>query len=135
MNQHTSSAPDSSRDTAASLEFYQPEGQPVEVRLAGETVWLTQRQMAGVFGTTPENVLMHLRNIFNDQELDESATAKDFLAVRAEGKRQVQRNLKHYNLDAIISVGFLVGIPPRAPGSHLVGQDFELHHGFMFGTM
>lgn len=76
--------------------------------MEGETVWLTQRQMGELFDTTPENVLMHLKNIFVDGELDEPATAKDFLAVQIEGKRQVQRKLKHYNLDAIISVGYRV---------------------------
>lgn len=80
----------------------------VTVRMDGETVWLTQRQMGALFDTTPENVLIHLKNIFADGELDEPATAKDFLAVQVEGKRQVQRNLKHYNLDAIISVGYRV---------------------------
>lgn len=80
----------------------------VEVRLESETIWLTQRQMAGVFDTTPENVLMHLKNIYAAEELVEAATAKDFLAVQTEGKRQVQRRLKHYNLDAIISVGYRV---------------------------
>ena len=80
----------------------------VEDRLEGETVWLTQRQMAEVFSTTPENVLMHLKNIFSDNELEETATAKEILVVQAEGKRQVKRQLKHYNLDAIISVGYRV---------------------------
>jgi prophage maintenance system killer protein len=80
----------------------------VAVRLDRETVWLTQRQMGELFGTTPENVLMHLKNIFADGELDEPATTKDFLAVQTEGKRQVRRSLKHYNLDAIISVGYRV---------------------------
>lgn len=80
----------------------------IEVRFEQESVWLTQRQMSEVFDTTPENILMHLKNIFRDRELDESATTKDFLAVRTEGKRQVERNLKHYNLDAIISVGYRV---------------------------
>jgi hypothetical protein len=80
----------------------------VNVRLDGGTVWLTQRQMGELFDTTPENVLMHLKNIYSDDELGESATAKDFLAVQTEGKREVQRNLKHYNLDAIISVGYRV---------------------------
>ncbi len=80
----------------------------VEVRLEGETLWLTQRQMGELFGTTPENVLTHLRNIYAEQELEEVATAKDFLAVRQEGKRQVKRRLKHYNLDAVISVGYRV---------------------------
>ena len=82
--------------------------QGVQVRLEGETLWLTQRQMAEVFATTPENVLMHLKNIFREGELDEAVTAKDFLAVRQEGSRQVRRRLKHYNLDAIISIGYRV---------------------------
>lgn len=80
----------------------------VSVRLDGETVWLTQRQMSELFETTPENVLMHLKNVFTDGELGEAATAKDFLVVQTEGNRQVRRNLKHYNLDAIISVGYRV---------------------------
>jgi prophage maintenance system killer protein len=82
--------------------------QPVQVRLEGETIWLTQRQIAEVFSTTPENVLMHLQNIFLDNELDEAASAKEILVVQTEGKRQVRRQLKHYNLDAIISVGYRV---------------------------
>ncbi|MEX0618065.1 MAG: virulence protein RhuM/Fic/DOC family protein [Pseudohongiellaceae bacterium] len=90
------------------LLIYSMDNQEVSVRLEGETVWLTQRQMGDLFGTTPENVLMHLKNIFSDNELEEIATTKDFLAVQTEGKRQVQRNLKHYNLDAIISVGYRV---------------------------
>ncbi len=63
------------------------------MRLEGETTWLTQRQMSGLFETTPENVLMHLKNVYASKELEESATAKDFLAVRQEGRRQVRRNL------------------------------------------
>lgn len=92
------------------IEIYQTaDGQTeIEVRLEADTVWLTQKQMSEVFDTTPENVLMHLRNIYRDGELAESATTKDFLVVRQEGKRQVRRNLKHYNLDAIISVGYRV---------------------------
>ena len=90
------------------IVIFEEDAQKVEVRLEGETVWLTQRQMAELFGTTPENVLMHLRNIFREKELEESATAKDFLAVRQEGRRRVQRRLKHYNLDAVISVGYRV---------------------------
>jgi prophage maintenance system killer protein len=79
-----------------------------EVRLEGETVWLTQRQMGELFATTPENVLMHLKNIFQDGELVEGATTKDFLVVQQEGARHVKRSLKHYSLDAIISVGYRV---------------------------
>ena len=80
----------------------------VDVRLEQETVWLTQRQMAEVFDSTTENVWMHLRNIFASGEVETEATTKDFLIVRTEGKRKVRRRLKHYNLDAIISVGYRV---------------------------
>ena len=73
----------------------------VDVRLDRDTVWLTQRQMAEVFDTTPENVLMHLRNVFSSKELDAEATTKDFLVVRSEGGRRVRRRIRHYDLDAI----------------------------------
>lgn len=91
------------------LLYEAPDGKVrVDVRLEGDTVWLTQRQMSEIFETTPENVLMHLKNVFGDGELEEAATAKDFLVVQTEGNRQVRRNLKHYSLDAIISVGYRV---------------------------
>ena len=92
------------------IVIFQEAGKPVEVRLDGnaDTVWLTQRQMGELFESTPENVLMHLQNIYQEQELSEVATTKDFLAVRTEGLRQVQRNLKHYDLEAIISVGYRI---------------------------
>ena len=77
----------------------------VDVRLEQETVWLTQRQMAAVFQTSTDNVGLHLKTIFADEELSERATTEDFLVVQSEGQRQVRRSLKHYNLDAIISVG------------------------------
>src|SRR5699024_2964167 len=80
----------------------------LEVALEQETVWLSQAQMGELFGTTPENILMHLKNIFNEDELDENRTTKEFLVVRKEGQRQVRRKIKHYNLDAIISVGYRV---------------------------
>ena len=78
----------------------------VDVRLDQETVWLTQRQMAEVFQTSSDNVGLHLKNVFADGELEESATTEDFSVVQTEGKRQVKRQIKHYNLDAIISVGY-----------------------------
>lgn len=80
----------------------------LQVALEQETVWLSQTQMGQLFDTTPENILMHLKNIFNDEELAEEATTKDFLVVRQEGTRQVRRRIKHYSLDAIISVGYRV---------------------------
>jgi len=89
--------------------FVSQDGQAqLEVALDQDTVWLSQAQMGQLFDTSPENVLMHLQNIFKDEELEEPATTKEFLVVRQEGKRQVRRRIKHYNLDAIISVGYRV---------------------------
>jgi len=89
--------------------FTSADGQAqLEVALEQDTVWLSQAQMGELFATTPENVLMHLQNIFKDEELVEQATTKEFLVVRQEGQRQVRRRIKHYNLDSIISVGYRV---------------------------
>ncbi|HET6399891.1 MAG TPA: virulence RhuM family protein [Candidatus Kapabacteria bacterium] len=95
--------------TAEFLTFaYQTGGDGVEVRVQDGTIWLSQKNIGQLFETTPENVLMHLKNIYAENELAEEATAKEFLAVQAEGKRQVQRSIQHYNLDAIIAVGYRV---------------------------
>jgi prophage maintenance system killer protein len=80
----------------------------VRVRMDGETVWLTQRQMAELFETSTDNVSLHLKNVFSDGELREEATTEDFSVVQTEGRREVTRSTKHYNLDAIISVGYRV---------------------------
>jgi len=80
----------------------------LEVRLSGERLWLTQAQMAELFQTSADNISLHLKNIFEDKALDEASTTEDFSVVRQEGSRQVRRNLRHYNLDAIISVGYRV---------------------------
>lgn len=64
--------------------------------------------MADVFDTSTDNIGLHLKNIYRTAELVESATTEDFSVVRQEGKRQVKRRLKHYNLDAVISVGYRV---------------------------
>jgi|SRR5882672_32220 len=80
----------------------------VSVRLDGETVWLTQRQMAELFDTSSDNISLHLKNVFSEGELGEPATTEDFSVVQTEGKREVTRTVKHYNLDAIISVGYRV---------------------------
>ncbi|MDR1745893.1 MAG: virulence RhuM family protein, partial [Tannerella sp.] len=80
----------------------------LKVRLEDETLWLTQQQMAELFQTTKQNVSLHLTNIFKVGELEEAATVKDFLTVRQEGNRQVERLQKHYNLDAILSVGYRI---------------------------
>ena len=91
------------------IVYESPDGEGrVDVRFEDESVWLTQLQMAEVFQSTPQNILMHLRNVFSSKELDAEATSKDFLIVRPEGRRKVRRKVKHYNLDAIISIGYRV---------------------------
>ena len=80
----------------------------IEVRLENETVWLTQQHMADLFQTTQQNISLHLQNIYEEGELQRGPTHKDFLSVRQEGGRSVQRRVDSYNLDAIISVGYRV---------------------------
>jgi hypothetical protein len=80
----------------------------VNVRFSNEDVWLTQNQLAEIYDTTQENISMHIKNIYEDKELDENRTYKKFLLVRQEGARQVKRNIDHYNLDVIIALGYRV---------------------------
>lgn len=80
----------------------------IDVRFDGDTVWLTQQQVAQLFGTTRENVTQHIGNVLAEGELDAESTCKDFLQVRQEGSRRVTRSIVHYNLDMIISVGYRV---------------------------
>lgn len=80
----------------------------VEVIVGGDTVWLTQKQMADLFETTVANISLHARNAFDEGELIDEATVKDSLVVRSEGGRQVRRRVQHYNLDVVISVGYRV---------------------------
>jgi prophage maintenance system killer protein len=80
----------------------------VHVILEAETVWLSQKQMAELFDKDSDTVGLHLKNIYSERELDESATAEFFSVVQKEGSRNVKRKIKFYNLDAIISVGYRV---------------------------
>lgn len=80
----------------------------LDVRFEGETVWLTQGQMAELFQTSVPNISMHIRNLFQEKELSPGATVKEYLTVQSEGMRHVKRSLEHYNLDVIISVGYRV---------------------------
>lgn len=99
-----------SPDNSSQFILYQSEdGQTkLDVRFMDETVWLTQAQIAELFQVKPQNITMHLKNVFAEGELQAPATCKDFLQVQQEGTRTVKRSLKHYNLDAIISVGYRV---------------------------
>ena len=83
----------------------------VNVRFADEDVWLTQQQLAEIYNTTQQNISLHQKSIYADGELDESTTHKKYLLVRQEGKRQVQREIDHYNLDMIIALGYRVQSP------------------------
>ena len=80
----------------------------IEVKLDGETVWLSQAQMAELFQTTPQNITQHLSSIYREGELAQESTCKPLLQVRHEGAREVRRQVAHYSLDAIIAVGYRV---------------------------
>lgn len=80
----------------------------VSVVFKDETFWLTQSGMAELFDCSADNISLHLKNIYNEGELDPEATTEKFSVVRKEGSREVHRTLEHYNLDAIIAVGYRV---------------------------
>lgn len=84
-------------------------GQPrIQVRIENETVWLTQAKLAELFGVTPQNITIHLKNIFAEKEVDEIQTCKDSLQVQKEGNHNVNRTVKMYNLDVVISLGYRI---------------------------
>lgn len=100
---------DTSVNSSQFIIYVSEDGQTkLDVRFMEETVWLTQALMSELFQTSTDNISLHLKNIYSEGELDENSTTEDFSVVRQEGTRQVQRKLKHYNLDAIISVGYRV---------------------------
>ena len=95
--------------TSEFLTFaYQTGGDGIEVRVQDGTVWLSQKLIASLFETTSENVIIHIKNIIAESEIDEAATTKDFLVVQTEGSRAVNRKIRHFNLDMIIAVGYRV---------------------------
>ena len=98
------------RQSENSVVLYQDENgiTRVSVRFEDDDLWLTQNQIAEIYDTTQPNVSMHIESIFNSAELDAEATHKKFLLVQTEGKRQVKREISHYNLDIIIAIGYRV---------------------------
>ena len=92
------------------IAFYQsPDGSiNIEVLYAEENIWLNQKKMAELFGTKPQNITQHLKNIYAEGEVDQTATCKDFLQVQKEGRREVKRNTSFYSLEVIIAVGYRV---------------------------
>ena len=94
-------------DSKSEIILYQPDNEVrLEVRLEDETVWLTQAQIVELFQSSKANVSEHIKNIYEQHELDQNLTVRDFRTVRREGTRQVVRKLTYYNLDAIISIGY-----------------------------
>jgi|SRR3989344_444051 len=90
--------------------IYQTKSGAIELRgdFDKETMWASQAEMAKIFDVTPQNITLHLRNIFKDSELDEKSTCKDSLQVQKEGGREVERKIKIYNLDVVIAVGYRI---------------------------
>ena len=80
----------------------------IDVKLEDETVWLSQQQMADLYDTTKQNISSHIKKIFDEEELSENSTVKEFLTVQKEGNRNVERKVKYYNLDMIISLGYRI---------------------------
>lgn len=97
-------------DNKSNIIFYTTDdGQvKIEVRLEEENVWITQNAMAELFDTTKQNISGHIQNIFEEGELKENSTVKEFLTVQKEGNREVQRKIRFYNLELIIAVGYRV---------------------------
>ena len=97
-------------DEQGNIIIYQSEDGVVrlDVRLEDKTVWLTQQQMADLFGSSRTNVVEHIKHIYEDEELNEEATCRKFRQVRQEGNREVTREVAYYNLDMIISVGYRI---------------------------
>ena len=80
----------------------------IDVKLENETVWLSQQQVVDLCGTTKQNISFHIKNIFDEEELVEKSTVKEFLTVQKERNRKVERKVKYYNLDMIISLGYRI---------------------------
>ena len=110
MKQNTAIAQNGQTTTnTGEIILYQPNNSiRLEVRMEEETVWLTQAQMALLFGCSQDNVGLHLKNLYAEGEIALEATTEEISVVRFEGNRRVTRRIMHYNLDAILSVGYRV---------------------------
>jgi hypothetical protein len=95
-------------DNISNVVVYNDGELELKVSVNEETIWLTQKQLAELFKVSKQNVSLHINNIFNEEELHKKSTVKFFLIVQKEGNREVERNIEHYNLDMIISIGYRV---------------------------
>ncbi|MCD4757726.1 MAG: virulence RhuM family protein [Arcobacteraceae bacterium] len=92
----------------SNIVFYNDGELELDISVSDETIWLNQKQLAELFDVTKQNISLHINKIFQDKELSKDSTVKFFLIVQQEGKRKVKRDVEHYNLDVIISVGYRV---------------------------
>lgn len=99
---------DKNKEMRMVLYHAQDDDVSVNALIENETLWVTQKAMAELFDCSVDNISLHLKNIYAENELDKKATTEDFSVVRLEGNRQVTRTVTHYDLDAIISVGYRV---------------------------
>ena len=102
------------------LVIYQAKSGAIEFRgeFGRDTIWATQKQIADVFGVTPQNITMHIKRVYADGELSKKATSKESLQVQMEGSRKIKRSIKEYNLDVIIAVGYRI--------SSVLGTQFRI---------
>jgi hypothetical protein len=104
--------PDPPKGTGQLVLYRTEDGRTrISCRLGDDSVWLTQAAMAELFQTTPQNITLHIGAIYEEGELSEDLTCKEYLQVRQEGSRQVSRRLKHYNLKLVLAVGYRVRSP------------------------
>lgn len=96
------------KEAQDSIVIYDTLAKGVAVRVSKDTLWLTQKMMADVFETSTDNIGLHLKHIYQEEELMEHSTTEESSVVRKEGKREIKRKVKQYNLDAIIAVGYRV---------------------------
>lgn len=110
INKEPTKGNDKNMDKQGEVIIYQLEDglTRIEVKMEGETVWLSQQQMADLYQTSRTNVVEHIKHIYEEGELDEQSTCRNFRQVRQEGGREVARNMPFYNLDMIISLGYRV---------------------------
>ena len=97
-------------DNSGQILIYQNEkgDTKIDAYFNDETIWMTQKSIAELYQTTPQNITLHIKNIYSDGELDELSTCKNYLQVQSEGVRQVQRDVKIYNLQIILAIGYRV---------------------------
>jgi hypothetical protein len=110
QNEDHMNLPNNPNKTETAIAIYESAdgSTATEVRLEGETAWLSQKQMSELFDKDIRTINEHILNVFEEGELKREATIRKFRIVRQEGKRQVEREIDHYNLDVIISVGYRV---------------------------